>query len=57
AYAAGLHTTMWIVAAACAVTAVVVGSLLKGGKPSADAADEAVGEPSAASSPEPASAR
>ncbi|MFE0810508.1 MFS transporter [Streptomyces sp. NPDC058848] len=57
AYAAGLHTTMWIVAAACAVTAVVVGSLLKGGKPSADAADEAVGEPSAAASPEPASAR
>jgi hypothetical protein len=55
AYAAGLHSTMWIVAAACAVTAVVVGSLLKGGKPSAGTADEAADEQSA-TSPEPVSA-
>ena len=55
AYASGLHTAMWIVAAACAVSAVVVGSLLKGGKPSGDAPAEAPGD-AATAAPEPASA-
>ncbi|MGV9242423.1 MFS transporter [Streptomyces sp. NPDC003710] len=51
AYATGLHTTMWIVAAACVVSAVVVGSLLSGRKPSAEAPGD-----TAAASPEPVSA-
>lgn len=55
AYTSGLHTAMWIVAAACAVSAVVVGVLLSGGKPSGDAPAEAPGDASTAS-PEPASA-
>ncbi|MET9763452.1 MFS transporter [Streptomyces sp. NPDC006372] len=55
AYASGLHTTLWIVAAACAVSAVVVFSLLSGAKPSGDAPAEATDNPSTAS-PEPASA-
>ncbi|MEU6365235.1 hypothetical protein ABZ876_05710 [Streptomyces sp. NPDC046931] len=52
AYATGLHITMWIVGAACVVSAVVVGSLLSGRKPSAEAPRD-----TAAASPEHAPAR
>ncbi|NJP51184.1 MFS transporter [Streptomyces sp. SBST2-5] len=58
AYASGLHTTMWLVAAACAVSAVLVGMLLSdkrqdgaGDGTPAESADPA------AASPEPASTR
>jgi hypothetical protein len=49
AYTSGLHTTLWIVAAACAVSAVVVGALLSGTRQTeepAPAAEEAA-EPTA----------
>ncbi|MEW2510286.1 MFS transporter [Streptomyces sp. NPDC046870] len=49
AYASGLHTTMWFVAAACAVSAVVVGGLLSGRRQ----AQEAAGDTAEAASPAP----
>ncbi|MGW2205185.1 MFS transporter [Streptomyces sp. NPDC001774] len=58
AYGSGLHTTMWIVAAACVVSAVVVGSLLKGRTDSDEASaapGDGTGDPAAAA-PEPAAA-
>lgn len=55
AYASGLHTTMWIVAAACVVSAVVVGSLLSDGKQSGGA-PAGPSDGAATATPEPASA-
>ncbi|MET9296417.1 MFS transporter, partial [Streptomyces sp. NPDC003077] len=55
AYANGLHTTMWIVAAACAVSAVAVGGLLSRTRTGAD--EYAGTADDSATSPEPAAPR